>query len=77
MDRAGRLVLPKRLRDQLGLQAGTEFDLVVDGGALRLQPLVREVRRTREVDGWPVLVAVPGQTLSDDDVRNLRDADQR
>ncbi len=77
MDRVGRVVLPKRLRDELGLQADTEFDVVVDGAAIRLQPRSSEIRATRVVDGWPVLVAVRGRTLTDDDVRNRRDADQR
>ena len=78
MDRVGRVVLPKRLRDELGLVAETEFDAVVDGSAIRLQPRLRaNARRIREVDGWPVLAAVPGRTLSDEDVRDLRDADQR
>ena len=77
MDRVGRVVLPKRLRDRLGLEPDTEFDVVVDGAAIRLQPRSSEIRGTREVDGWPVLVAVRGRTPTDDDVRKLRDADQR
>ena len=51
MDRVGRVVLPKRLRDELGLQADTEFDVVVDGAAIRLQPRSSEIRATRVVDG--------------------------
>lgn len=77
MDRVGRVVLPKRPRDELGLVAKTEFDAVIDGSAIRLQPRVASTRQIREVDGWPVLVAVPGRSLTDEDVRDLRDSGQR
>ncbi len=36
IDEAGRLVVPKRLRDELGLTAGTEFDVDVCDGELRI-----------------------------------------
>ena len=77
MDKVGRVVLPKRLRDELGLDSGAEFDAVIDGSSIRLQPRQQHRRTIREVEGWPSLTAVPGRTLTDDDVRALRDADQR
>jgi len=77
MDRVGRIVIPKSIREQLGLKPDEEFDAVIDGLAIRLQPRMVHVRRIREVEGWPVLEAVPGQSLTDDDVRRLRDGDQR
>jgi bifunctional DNA-binding transcriptional regulator/antitoxin component of YhaV-PrlF toxin-antitoxin module len=77
MDRVGRGVLPKLLRDQLGLDDSTEFDAVIDGSAVRLEPLRINSRQIKEVDGWPVLAARPGQVTTDADVRNLRDAGQR
>ncbi len=77
MDRAGRIVLPKPVREQLHLEAGAELDLVVEGWSLRLAPAATPIRRVVEVDGWPVLEAVDGITVTDDDVRRLRDADQR
>lgn len=77
MDRAGRIVLPKPVRDQLHLDPGSEFDLVVDGWSLRLEPAGTRIRQVVEVDGWPVLEPVDATTIGDDDVRRLRDADQR
>lgn len=77
MDRVGRVVVPKGIRQQLGLTSDTEFDLMIDGSAIRLQPRQTNSREIREVDGWPVLNAVPGQTLTDADVQGLRDADRR
>jgi AbrB family looped-hinge helix DNA binding protein len=77
MDQAGRIVIPKSIREQLGLKSDDEFDAVIDGLAIRLQPRMVSVRRIRDVEGWPVLEAVPGQPLTDDDVQRLRDGDQR
>ncbi len=77
MDRVGRVVVPKWIREQLGLDANTEFDLEVEGSGIRLQPRQTTARQIKEVDGWPVLAAVPGKKLTDADVQGLRDADQR
>ena len=77
MDRVGRIVIPKSIREQLGLKLDEEFDAVIDGSGIRLQPRMVNVRRIRDVQGWPVLEAVPGQSLTDDDVQRLRDGDQR
>jgi AbrB family looped-hinge helix DNA binding protein len=77
MDRVGRIVVPKRLRDQLGVGADSEFDIELDGTSIRLDPRRGSERSIVEIDGWPVLLAVQGVPLTDDDVRTLRDADQR
>jgi AbrB family looped-hinge helix DNA binding protein len=73
IDKAGRLVIPKPLRDRLGLRPG-EVELVVDGAALRVEPVVGAGLEER--DGRLVIPA-SGTVLTDDDVRSLRDADQR
>lgn len=77
MDRVGRVVVPKGVREQLGLEAHTEFDVIVDGTDIRLQPLRKTTRQIRTVKGWPVLEATPGQVLTDADVQELRDAERR
>lgn len=77
MDRVGRIVVPKPLRDALGIGAETELEIELDGTALRLEPRVRADRQIIDEDGWPVLATVPGAVLTDDEVRALRDADQR
>lgn len=38
IDRAGRLVVPKQLRDRLGLAAGTEVEIEAVGDAVVLRP---------------------------------------
>lgn len=77
IDRVGRLVIPKGVRDALGLTPDTQLDVVVDGGGIRLEPVDRHERRVEIVDGLPRLSAVSGTVVSDEDVRRLRDADQR
>ncbi|TVR28258.1 MAG: AbrB/MazE/SpoVT family DNA-binding domain-containing protein [Ilumatobacter sp.] len=77
MDGVGRIVIPKAVRDSLGVGADTVFEVEIDGSAIRLAPLRSSERALGESDGWPVLRAVPGSRLSDADVHALRDADQR
>jgi AbrB family looped-hinge helix DNA binding protein len=40
IDKAGRLVLPKLVRDELGLAAGQEIDVRVEGGQAIIEPTV-------------------------------------
>jgi AbrB family looped-hinge helix DNA binding protein len=73
IDKAGRLVIPKRLRDHIGLRPG-EVEVTVDGAALRVEPLAGESLDER--DGRLVIPAA-GARIDDDLVRALRDAGQR
>jgi AbrB family looped-hinge helix DNA binding protein len=77
MDRAGRIVIPKELRDRLALRPDSEMEIDIEGQSIRLTPGRGPLRSLEVVDGWPVFQAVPGQTLYDADVQRLRDADQR
>lgn len=73
IDKAGRLVIPKPLRDRLGLRPGV-VEVVTDGAALRVEPIAGEVLDERSGR----LVIPPGGVAMDDEaVRVLRDADQR
>lgn len=73
IDKAGRLVLPKALRDQVGLVAG-RVNVFVEGAGLRVEAIAGDTLEER--DG---LLVVPraGAEIDDDTVRALRDADQR
>lgn len=74
IDGVGRVVIPKSVRTALGITAGTALELITDGAGLRLEP-VRLDQRPIGIgeDGLPLLGAVQGATLTDDDVRALRD----
>jgi AbrB family looped-hinge helix DNA binding protein len=39
LDRSGRLVIPKKIRDAMGLKAGTRLWMVWDGDRLLLKPV--------------------------------------
>ena len=73
IDKAGRLVIPKTLRDSLGLVPG-EVEVTADGAGLRIEPLADG--RLEDEEGLLVIPAAD-VTVSDDLVRTLRDADQR
>ncbi len=64
MDSGGRIVVPKPLRDALGLTAGSTVDISRYGAGLQLIPTGRTARL---VDESGVLVAT-GETAVDDDV---------
>lgn len=70
IDNSGRLVIPKPVRDRLGLKG--PVDLVIDGAALRIEPAAERDLATDTT--WGRLVIPPSSaTLTDDDVRALRD----
>ncbi len=73
IDKAGRLVIPKALRDQLGLREGV-VDVVAEGTGLRVEPLAGESLEER--DGRLVIPAA-GAPIDSDVVQALRDAGQR
>lgn len=73
IDSAGRLVIPKVLRDRLGLRPGP-VEVEADGADLRVRPPTDD--ELEEQDGW-LVVPASGVPMTDDDVRALRDADQR
>jgi AbrB family looped-hinge helix DNA binding protein len=77
IDRVGRVVIPKQIRDALGLWPDTELEITIDGGAVRLEPVRQRERPVDESDGLPLLRRVEHAHLTDADVRRLRDDLQR
>jgi AbrB family looped-hinge helix DNA binding protein len=73
MDKAGRLVIPKPLRDRLGLRPG-EVEVTAVGASLRVEPLAGH--ELVEEHGRLIIPAA-GTPIDDEMVRALRDADQR
>jgi AbrB family looped-hinge helix DNA binding protein len=52
MDKAGRIVLPKPLRDALRLQPGDEMTAEVEGELIRLRPVRAEATLRKELGVW-------------------------
>ena len=73
MDGAGRVVIPKPLRDQLGLVAG-EVEVTVSGSGLRIEQRASE---DVEEEAGRLVVAATGWSIGDDLVQSLRDTAQR
>ena len=73
IDMAGRVVIPKSLRDELGFRPG-EVELVRDGAGVRIEPVSSD--GLAEESGRTVIPA-SGTPIDDDLVRALRDAGQR
>lgn len=74
MDSVGRIVVPKPLREALGLTAGSTLEISRYGAGLQLLPAGRTARLV-ERDGR--LVATGETRIDDDDVFDLIDAGRR
>ncbi len=74
MDAVGRIVVPKPLRDALGLRAGSVVDISRYGSGLQIVPTGRTARL---VDESGVLVATGETTIDDEVVLGLLDSGRR
>lgn len=70
MDGSGRVVVPKELRQLLGMDDGGSFDISLYGSGLHLEPEGPRARLERR-DGHLVLVSE--RVVTDEDVRALID----
>jgi len=74
IDQAGRVVLPKPIRDALGLLPGTTVDITPYGAGAQILPAGRTARLVEE-DG--VLVADTKTPVGDDVIFALIDAGRK
>lgn len=74
IDAVGRIVVPKPLRDALGLVAGSRVDISRYGAGLQLVPAGRTAQLIEESG---VLVATGDTLIDDDDVFGLIDSGRR
>jgi AbrB family looped-hinge helix DNA binding protein len=81
MDSAGRLVIPKEIREKAQLEPGAPLEITVRDGHVEIEPTPREVRLVRkgrftvivpveEDDGPPLTTKTVNETL--DAIRNRK-----
>lgn len=71
IDRFGRVLIPKKLRESLGVQPGEQVEVELDGRVLHLRPAARPVDVTRYHGR---LILQGGPPITGDPVSDLRDA---
>lgn len=60
LDKAGRLVLPKPMREKLHLREGAKLKAEIVGDKIELEQEVEEGKIVRSKDGLPVIVGWKG-----------------
>ena len=75
IDSGGRIVLPKQLRDALGLTPGSRVDVSAYGGGLQITPGGRTARVERDANGR--MVARAATEVSDELMFALIDSGRR
>ena len=77
IDAGGRIVIPKAIRDELGLTAGSEVDISFDGYTIHIDRVPPPAPEIIDEDGFLVLKPADRRPITDEDVRSIRDATQR
>lgn len=75
IDAGGRLLLPKSIRDSLGLVPGSKVDISTYGGCVQITPGGRTARLERDADGR--LVARAETVVTDEQMFALIDSGRR
>ncbi len=77
IDAAGRVVVPKSLRADVGLVPG-EVEIEIDGAGIRISPVAEiDLDDLIERDGRLVIPAQGGEPMTAEQLREFRLADQR
>jgi AbrB family looped-hinge helix DNA binding protein len=77
IDAAGRIVVPKALRESLGLKAGTRLEVSERDGAIVIQPAPVSMRLVRGPRGPVIEPDEPLPTLTADEVRAILESGRR
>jgi AbrB family looped-hinge helix DNA binding protein len=77
VDRAGRVVIPKRMRDRLGLGAGVAITIDDVGDHLEIRPTGASARLVERGGRMVFTAEVPVRALTDRQVRELLEDERR
>lgn len=74
IDAAGRVVIPRAIRERIGIYGATDVEIEVDGAGVRIEPaslgdLVEE--------GGRVVIPPSGGVVTAEAIERLRDAERR
>ena len=73
IDKAGRLVIPRSLRDRIGMADGGEVELELDGASVRIAPVTgHDLKEERGL----LVIPASGPPITGAAVRELIDADR-
>lgn len=73
VDAAGRLVIPKQVREAVGIRPGMEVDIRAANGRIEIERVTPPVELVRE-GRWLVAIATAGEPLPDGLVERTIDA---
>ena len=71
IDGAGRVVIPKPVREQAGLMAGTELDIEFRDGRIEIEPAAVPMSLKRGASSATVEAEAEMPTLTSTEVRNV------
>jgi AbrB family looped-hinge helix DNA binding protein len=71
IDGAGRIVIPKPVREQAGLRAGSEVDVEFRDGRIEIEPTTTEMRLIDDETGAIIEAAAEMPLLTTEQVRDV------
>lgn len=77
IDKAGRVVVPKALRDELGLEGGMRLEIRVREGRLEIEPIATPMKLVRRGRRLVATTDEPLPGLDADDVRAVVESSRR
>lgn len=77
IDAAGRVVVPKSVRDALHLEGGTTLEVRLRDGWVELEPAPTPMRLERRGEGLVATTEEPLPPIDVDDVRAVRESQRR
>jgi AbrB family looped-hinge helix DNA binding protein len=77
IDSAGRVVIPKAIRSELGLRGGEELEIVERGGRIEIEPVPTTMRLVRKGSVLVAEAEEPVPPLTDEIVRDTLEKTRR